>query len=260
MASLPRRFINWAAAFEDGAIIRAAFFGLLSATAVTLYLDYTEMNAVAPVTSTPDLSPILPAFDPDAPGGTPGPAIATPMETLRQPLEIELGSGGTLSVTGTILPGSAERFAAEIAQYGEYVERVVLNSPGGSVTDALAMGKLIREQGFATVVEAGGLCASSCPLVFAGGKERLATAASAIAVHQIYAAAPSDASLTSRLEAAGNAMSDAQHMTAEISRYMISMGIDAEVWLRALETPPDRLSYFSADDLTRLKLATRLTT
>ena len=36
------------------------------------------------------------------------------------------------------------------------------------------------------------------------------------------------------------------------------MGVDAEVWLRALETPPDRLSYFSPDDLTRLKLATQL--
>jgi hypothetical protein len=55
-------------------------------------------------------------------------------------------------------------------------------------------------------------------------------------------------------------MSDAQTMTAEISRYLIAMGIDAEVWLRALETPPDRLSYFSADELTRLKLATRLST
>ena len=36
MASTARRLINWAAAFEDGAIIRAAFFGLLSATAVIL--------------------------------------------------------------------------------------------------------------------------------------------------------------------------------------------------------------------------------
>jgi hypothetical protein len=53
-------------------------------------------------------------------------------------------------------------------------------------------------------------------------------------------------------------MSNAQTMTAEISRYLIGMGIDPEVWLRALETPPDRLSFFSPDELTRLKLATRL--
>jgi hypothetical protein len=138
------------------------------------------------------------------------------------------------------------------------VKTVPLDSPGGSVIDALEMGRLIREKGFTTSVAAGSLCASSCPLVFAGGKERLATASSAIAVHQIYAATPADTTLASRLAAAGNAMSDAQSMTAEISRYMLEMGVDAEVWLRALETPPDRLSYFSADDLIRLKLATRL--
>jgi len=38
------------------------------------------------------------------------------------------------------------------------------------------------------------------------------------------------------------------------------MGISPEVWLRALETPPDRLTYFSASDLTALKLVTKLTT
>lgn len=258
MASVSRRIVNWAAAFEDGAIIRAAFFGLLSATAVILYIDYTEMSGQQPAAAPSQLAPILPAFDPSSPGGTPGPNVSTPMDTLRQPLEITLGSGGELTVTGTIMPGSAASFAEKVTAYSEYVKTVALDSPGGSVTDALEMGRLIREKGFATSVATGALCASSCPLVFAGGKERLATAGSVIAVHQIYAAAPSDSTLASRLAAAGNAMSDAQSMTAEISRYMLEMGVDTEVWLRALETPPDRLSYFSADDLIRLKLATRL--
>jgi hypothetical protein len=258
MATASRRLVNWAAAFEDGAIIRAAFFGLLSATAIILYIDYTELSGQQPLALPTELAPILPAFDPGAPGGLPGPDVSTPMDTLRQPLEIKLGSGGELTVTGTIMPGSAASFAEAVASYAEYVKTVALDSPGGSVLDALEMGRLIREKGFATSVAAGSLCASSCPLVFAGGEERLATARSAIAVHQIYAATPSDSTLASRLAAAGSAMSDAQTMTAEISRYLIDMGVDAEVWLRALETPPDRLSYFSPEDLTRLKLATRL--
>lgn len=259
MPSAARRFVNWAAAFEDGAIIRAAFFGLLSATAVILWLDYNEMAALSPAAGPAELAPILPAFDPSAPGGgTPGPDVSTPMDVLRQPLEIRLGSGGALELTGTILPGSAELFAQQVEQFGEYIKTVDLNSPGGSVTDALAMGRLIRERGFVTSVAAGALCASSCPLVFSGGRERLADPAAAIAVHQIYAAAPAESSLASRLQAAGNAMSDAQSVTAEISRYLIEMGVDGEVWLRALETPPDRLHYFSSEDLTRLKLATRL--
>lgn len=258
MATVARRLINWAAAFEDGAIIRAAFFGLLSATAVILYLDYTELSSSQPLATPAELAPILPAFDPASPGGTPGPDVSTPMDVLRQPLEVKLGSGGALMVTGTIMPGSATIFAEQVEAFAEYIKSVDLSSPGGSVVDALEMGRLIREKGFATSVAAGALCASSCPLVYAGGAERIASPVSAIAVHQIYAAAPSDSSMAARLAAAGSAMSDAQTMTAEISRYLIDMGVDPEVWLRALETPPDRLSYFSADDLIRLKLATRL--
>ena len=258
MASVARRIVNWAAAFEDGAIIRAAFFGLLSATAVILYLDYAEMSGQQPLALPAELSPILPAFDPAAPGSLPGPAVSTPMDVLRQPLEIRLGSGGALRLTGTIMPGSAAGFAAEVDQYAEYIRSVALDSPGGSVADALQMGRLIRDRGLATSVAAGSLCASSCPLVFAGGHARVAAPAAAIGVHQIYAAAPSDAPLAARLAAAGSAMRDAQTMTAEISRYLIDMGVDPEVWLRALETPPDRLSYLSAADLIRLKLATRL--
>jgi hypothetical protein len=54
-------------------------------------------------------------------------------------------------------------------------------------------------------------------------------------------------------------MAEAQALTARISRYLAKMGVNEEVWLRALETPPDKLNYFSPDDLTRLNLATRLT-
>ena len=259
MASIPRRLINWAAAFEDGAIIRAAFFGLLTATAIILYLDWSDMNAQTAAATVPSFAPILPAFDPTAPAGKPGPAVTTPIETLRQPLSIILTGGGVLALTGTIDPGAADRVAAEITAHGEYIKTVALDSPGGSVADALAIGKLIRDKGFNTSVVAGALCASSCPLAFAGGRERLATAQSAIGVHQIYAAAPAG-SLTSQLTAAGNAMSEAQTMTAQISRYLSAMGISPEVWLRALETPPDRLTYFSASDLTALKLVTKLTT
>jgi hypothetical protein len=258
MPSLTRRVIDWTAAFEDGAIIRAAFFGLLTATAVILYLDFSELSASQPAAATaPDLSPILPAFDPNSPDGAPGPTVTTPANVLRQPLEVKLVSGGVLALTGTIDHGAVERVKAEIDAHGEYVKTVALDSPGGAVADALAIGKLIRDKGYITSVAAGSLCASSCPIVFAGGTERVATPRSAIGVHQIYAAAPTG-TVTSRLVAAGNAMSDAQTMTAEISRYLKQMGVDDEVWLRALETPPERITYFSTAELTALKLVTKL--
>lgn len=51
-------------------------------------------------------------------------------------------------------------------------------------------------------------------------------------------------------------MADAQKTTAEITRYLNDMGVDAASWLRALDTPPDRLYYFTGTELTALRLAT----
>jgi hypothetical protein len=162
-----------------------------------------------------------------------------------------------LRLTGSIDAGAADRFAREIAARGEYVKSVALDSPGGSVADALAIGRLIRTKGFSTSVAAGALCASSCPLVLAGGKLRIASAKAAIGVHQVYSVLPVKAVADATLSA-GAAMSAAQATTAEITRYLIGMGIDPQVWLDALETPLDRIHYFSIQDLLAHKLVTNM--
>jgi hypothetical protein len=51
-------------------------------------------------------------------------------------------------------------------------------------------------------------------------------------------------------------MSDAQSMTAIISRYFTAMGVDPAAWLNALDTPPNRLYYFSREELERYRLVT----
>jgi hypothetical protein len=258
-AEPPRRggLIGWLSRIDDGAILRVAFFGLLAGTSAVLWYDYSELTGIEPASLLSPDRTILPAFEPGAPGTTDRPEITTDETVLRAPASIALTTGGILTLTGTIDPGAAERFAAEVAARGEYVERVALDSPGGSVTDALAIGALIREKGFTTHVAAGALCASSCPLVLAGGAERIASADAAIGVHQIYAAETADAG-SEGIRSSRFAMADAQATTARISRYLDEMGIAATMWVHALETPPNSLYYFSADELTDLKLVTKL--
>src|SRR5690606_28530693 len=140
---------------------------------------------------------------------------------------------------------------------GEYVQTVVLDSPGGSVMDALAIGRLVHEKGLATRVAAGSLCASSCPIVFASGTERIACPDAAIGVHQIFAATLSG-DPQNALRMAGTAMRFAQSVTAEIINHLTMTGIDPALWLHALETPPDRLYYFNPEEMMRLRLATEL--
>jgi hypothetical protein len=245
-------------AIEDGTIIRTAFFAMLAGTAAVLYLDWKELTAADIATSAmPDI-PVLPAFNPDNPMLPGGPVVTTDPELLRQPLAVVLGPGGVLSLTGSIDPGSFERVQAEIAARGEYVKSVSLNSPGGSVTDAVKIGALMVVGEYTTMVAPGALCASSCPLILAGGKERLASTRSAIGVHQIYAMA-SAADLPSGLAGVGTAMSEAQRTTAIITRYLNSTTVDPAMWLHALETPPDQLYYFGAEELSKYRLVTRFT-
>lgn len=247
------------AAIEDGAILRFAFFALLAGTIGVLYVDFSELqaNQVEPLVQAPQ--PILPPAQPTTGvEGRPMPPITSAPELLEAPLAIVLGTAGELHLTGTIDPGAGSRFAVEIAARGEYVKTVVLDSPGGSVMDALEIGALIHEKGLATQVAAGHLCASSCPIIFASGAERLASADAAIGVHQIYAASLG-AEAVDALRVAGVAMADAQSITADITRHLQRSGVDPALWLHALETPPDRLYYFSAEEMQRLKLVTQLT-
>lgn len=255
--SLRAKFLHLAGKLEDGAMLRVTFFAMLTGTLGMLWIDYRELpTQTDQVVAMPVFDPILPSverpeIDPDNPAFRPQEKITTDQSVLRQPLEISLQPDGVLRLEGTIAPGSAEAFANEIAQRGEYVEIISLNSPGGSVADALAIGRLIREKELTTSVAAGGFCASSCPLILAGGIGRLANAASVIGIHQVYV------SENNRLDAA-QILSDAQSTTAEITRYLSDMTIDPALWLHALETPPDKLYYLTSEELKTFKLATKI--
>ncbi|OLP61717.1 hypothetical protein BJF93_08105 [Xaviernesmea oryzae] len=231
---------------DDGTLMRHAFQILLAAALVFVVIDFREINAakaLAPFDpQAPGAAPILPPALTEGEPEAPPSEITTEAEQLKNAIRFELQPGGILRAQGAIDPGAAERFRTEIEARGEYVKTVLLDSPGGSVGDALAMSKLIRERQLDTKVEKGALCASSCPIVFAGGVERTAEKGAVIGVHQIFNGS------TTRLSPE-QAMSDAQRTTAEITRHLEEMGIKPALWRRAMETPPDRLFYLSAREM-----------
>lgn len=238
---------------DDGLLMRSAFYLLLIAAGVFLFTDIREMALAEASRPEHDptkeveqvLPPALKRGVPQAPPVTP----ASSPEVLRQPMQFELLPGGILKAEGLIDVGSADRFAREIEARGEYVTVVALNSPGGSVEDALTMSTLVREKGLDTKVAAKSLCASSCPLFFAGGVAREAEEDAIVGVHQIFNAARTQST-------AEHAMSGTQSATARIVRHLQSMGVSNALWLHALETPPDRLYYLTPMELVDLKLVT----
>ena len=241
-------------------VLRWIFRCIVTAAVAVLSADLVAINGgtvSADQAATPDpllerLPGIVPSIlSPLLPGGDKRLIpLRQPDGMLAQPMTFELIGGGRLLATGTITQGVARAFAGEVERRGDYIKTVVLNSPGGSVADALAMGRLIRTHKFATEVEAGTYCASSCPLVFAGGVERRAGERAVIGVHQI-AAIKSAVNGPPRDE-----MSIAQNISARCERYLADMGVDVRVWIHAMETPHDRLFVFKPDEMKSLELVT----
>jgi hypothetical protein len=259
-STMQQRFHAWLSDHADETALRWIFRSVFTVTIIVLAVDLAGMNGLL---GNPELAEItqeqpslnLPGIVPSVlapllPGGDKRlMPLPQPDGAMAKPMTFELVGGGKLMATGTITPGISESFAAEIGKRGDYIKTVVLNSPGGSVTDALAMGRLIREKKFATEVEAGKYCASSCPLVFGGGVERRAGDKAAIGVHQV--ATISTANAQPRDE-----MSAAQNISARCQRYLGDMGISLQVWVHAMETPHDKLFVFKPDELKSLNLVT----
>src|SRR5258707_12849331 len=166
---MQHRFQTWLSDNPDEAILRWIFRGIVTVTTAGPAIDLAGMNgwsatsesAAAPAEIRQD-SPMLdlPSLVPSIlapllPGGDKRlQPLPQPDGAMAMPMTFELVGGGKLMATGTITPGISESFAAEVGRHGEYIKTVVLNSPGRSVADALAMGRLIRERKFATEVEA----------------------------------------------------------------------------------------------------------
>ena len=263
---MPQRFHAWLLENAEKIILRWIFRSALLVAIAVLAVDLAgtqgwivfpdpaatppaEIREDSPALKLPGIVPsILAPLLPD--GDKRLVPLPQPEGAIAQPMTFELVGGGRLMATGTITPGISQGFAAEIERRGEYIKTVVLDSPGGSVSDALAMGRLIRERRFATEVEAGKYCMSSCPLVFAGGVDRHAGDKAVIGVHQV-AAMRSAANGPPRDE-----MSIAQNISARCQRYLGEMGVNLQVWVHAMETPHDRLFVFKPDELKSLNMAT----
>jgi hypothetical protein len=260
--ALHERAERWLNDRPDESVLQWLFRVMLTVTVAVLALDFVDLNGrvAEQAAASPGSAPAI--VPEDAPIETPirtGPSrreaderrapLRRPDAKLAAAMTFDLAADGRLLATGTIQPGTAKIFAAEVEKRGSYVKTVVLHSPGGSVTDALEMGRLIRKRGFTTEVEDGRYCASSCPLLFAGGVERRAGEKSAIGVHQVTAVGVDGAT-------PANGMESVQRISAECQRYLRDMGIDQLVWIHAMETPKDELFYFKPAELLSLKLAT----
>jgi len=155
----------------------------------------------------------------------------------------------TITITGQIAPGDAERFADFLDQANETPTQAYLNSTGGSVTDALIMGRNIRRLEMDTVMTATDICLSACPYILAGGSARRVDDRALVGVHQHYFG--SNIALPAFL-----AVEDIQRGQGEVMSYLSDMDIDPLLMQHALVTPPNEIYLLTPEELSTYNLTT----
>jgi hypothetical protein len=258
---------------DETFILKSIYRSLIVGSVVVLAIDFGEIYKQAnaplpgtterqqPVTMEPpkrrdQVRPYLPLTNPvrQQSGGPQMPGYQEPptQEKVGARMTFQRGPKGALSAVGRIEVGTAADLARFLEQQGGEIKTVHLHSPGGSVSDALAMSKMLREKGIDTVVPNNGYCASSCPIVFSGGKTRTAGGRAWVGVHQIYAAAAAPGDIN-------DGLAHGQAISAEVQDHLIKMGVDTQAWIHAMRTPSDQLYVFTPQELTDYKLATQIT-
>lgn len=178
-----------------------------------------------------------------------------------------------ISATGMIKPDSVRDFETFAAQHDIRGATIALDSEGGSVLGALALGRAIRRFDMTTTVGKttdipGGKgddvrailspradCESMCAFVLLAGSKRIVPPDARVRVHQIW--------LGDRREDANAATYSAEDMVlvqrdiGKLAQYTIEMGGAAELLEVSLRIPPwEPMRALTRDELRRMRLDT----
>jgi hypothetical protein len=153
---------------------------------------------------------------------------------------------------GYIDTGAAARLAQVLDK--EHVESAVvyLDSPGGHIVEAMALGRIFRERRYATSVGTraadgasprAGRCFSACPIAYAGGLQRSLEPGSVLGIHRAEnsVAVPDELAF--------------QHaVSVQVTDYLKAMGVSAELVTIMSHVPHDAIRELSIDEDVRLRL------
>ncbi|MBB3947083.1 hypothetical protein GGQ73_003047 [Rhizobium skierniewicense] len=151
-----------------------------------------------------------------------------------------------IRASGTISVGDAAVLRGLLGVDGKK-SVIVFNSDGGSVTEALKIGRDLRRNGTDTFVPSDARCLSACILAFVGGAHRTVSDTGALGSHQFYWPA-------GEAPAGDEATSLTQQLSASVLRHFIALDVDPEALTLIMETPPAKMLVFNTALLKRFRL------
>lgn len=157
--------------------------------------------------------------------------------------------GGILvaKVSEEIAPGDYEALLAGLrAHPGRFARKILLlDSIGGSVPEALRMGRLLRETGFDSLVPTNGVCQGSCVYLLAAGNAR--TVNGHVGLHRPYFNGGDSA----------QAAQAARGQGYSASAYLRQMGVEQSLLADMQRIAPHQLRVLGPQELARYRLTQR---
>ena len=146
-------------------------------------------------------------------------------------------------ISEDIAPGDYEALLKGIRNNpGSFARKIVmLDSIGGSVSEAMRMGRLLRETGFETLVPSTGVCQGSCIYLLVAGTRK--TVRGHVGIHRPYYAG------SDSVHSASGGVSRASQVA-----YFNSMQIPLALIERINNTEPRRMHVLNSSELKRYGL------
>jgi hypothetical protein len=245
------RALRWILGLQVGIALLMMGGDLLASLPAALPPDSGAPSYDTPVSPGDQTRRFAPRLMTETPG-SPGFPASGPVPRQLTWKNVEIDGAPGLRLTGTIASGDSARFAEHLDALDSAPATVTLHSPGGSVTDALAIGRRLRADGIATRVDPGAACLSACPYLLAGGSGRRVSRAATIGVHQHYFG-------KNTVLPAFLAVADIQRGQAEVLAYLDAMGVEPLLLAKAMQTAPDDIYILVPEELETFGLATELT-
>jgi len=171
----------------------------------------------------------------------------------------DAGDGRSLIMRGEIARGDADRVERLLRASGPIVA-VRLDSTGGNLAEAFAIGRLLRRGRIAAEIGDGAVCASACVYVLAGAPRRHVAQGGRVGVHMFASAHDGDvlamiarlvrehgregaAIVARRLEQRSAAMA------SEVAGYLEEMSVPLGLMIPTLATPPDKVRWLTRREM-----------
>jgi ribosomal protein L18 len=166
-----------------------------------------------------------------------------PAQGMQFEAVVSASNGPVISGRGPIIKGDAARLAQALASVPatQQVVALALDSPGGNVAEAEAVGSLISDHRLPVVIPTGSQCVSACFLLLAASPRRFAASDALVGVHSANEnGSETDTSLA---------------VTMLMARDAADMGVPPAIIGKMVQTTPGRVAWLTHEDLASMNVA-----